>query len=177
MKKFLIATIAVVLCSTAVQAGEYLPYMGIDYVNMSPNVSARYPDNYNAGSLTAGVKFVDFGSIEFFAERAMKEKETVDDSVSRGRLYGFGVDGILNVYNLSQGAILASVGYGRISAKLKHNGKMLKDDGNDLRLGLGGELNPSENWGFRSMFRYSLTDSKAYKNAKEFSIGVRYYFY
>ena len=177
MKKFLIATIAAVLCSTAVQAGEYLPYMGIDYVNMNPNVSARYPDNYNAGSLTAGVKFVDFGSIEFFAERAMKEKETVDGAVSRGRVYGFGVDGILNAYNLSQGAILASVGYGRISAKLKHNGKMLKDDGNDLRLGLGGELNPSENWGFRSMFRYSLTDSKAYKNAKEFSIGVRYYFY
>lgn len=177
MKKFLIATIAAVLCSTAVQAGEYLPYMGIDYVNMNPNVNARYPDNYNTGSLVAGLKFVDFGSIEFFAERSMKEKESIGDVVSHGRLYGFGVDGILNAYNLSQGAILASVGYGRISAKLKHDGKMLKDDGNDLRLGLGGELNPSENWGFRSMFRYSLTDSKAYKNAKEFSLGVRYYFY
>ena len=177
MKKFLLATVAAVLCSTSVQAGEYLPYMGIDYINMSPNVSAKYPDNYNTGSLTAGVKFVDFGSIEFFAERSMKEKETVDGVVSRGRVYGFGVDGILNAYNLSQGAILASVGYGRISAKLKHNGEMLKDDGNDLRLGLGGELNPSEDWGFRTMFRYSLTDSKAYKNAKEFSIGVRYYFY
>jgi len=177
MKKLLLLTAAAVMISSSVNAGEYMPYMGIDYVNMSPNVNAKYPDNYNAGSLTAGVKFVDFGSIEFFAERAMKEKETVDDAVSRGRLYGFGVDGILNAYNLSQGAILASVGYGRISAKLKHNGAMLKDHGNDLRLGLGGELNPSENWGFRSMFRYSLTDSDAYKNSKEFSIGVRYYFY
>lgn len=177
MKKFLIATVAAVMCSTAVQAGEYLPYMGIDYVNMNPNVSARFPDNYNAGSLTAGVKFMDIGSIEFFAERSMKEKENVDGIVSRGRMYGFGVDGILNAYNLSQGTILASVGYGRISAKLKHNGEMTKDDGNDLRFGVGGELNPSENWGFRAMFRYSLTDSKAYKNAKEFTIGTRYYFY
>lgn len=176
MKKILIAAVAVLL-STAVQAGEYLPYVGVDYVNMNPNVNAKYPDNYNTGSLTAGMKFVDLGSIEFFAERSMKEKETVDGAVSRGRIYGFGVDGILNAYNLSQGAILASVGYGRISAKLKYNGVMLKDDGNDLRLGLGGELNPSENWGLRSMFRYSLTDSKAYKNAKEFTIGMRYYFY
>ena len=177
MKKLLLLTAAAVMFSASANAGEYMPYMGIDYVNLSPNVSAKYPDNYDTGSIMAGLKFVDFGAVEVFAERSLKKKEQVDGVMSRGRMYGFGIDGIINAYNLSQGAILASVGYGRISAKLKYNGEMLKDDGNDLRLGLGGELNPSENWGFRAMFRYSLTDSKAYKNAKEFSIGVRYYFY
>lgn len=177
MKKLLLLTAAAVMFSVSANAGEYMPYMGIDYVNMSPNVSAKYPDNYDAGSIMAGLKFVDFGAVEVFAERSLKKKESVDGVMSRGRMYGFGIDGIINAYNLSQGAILASVGYGRISAKLKYDGKMLKDDGNDLRLGLGGELNPSENWGFRAMFRYSLTDSKAYKNSKELTIGTRYYFY
>lgn len=177
MKKLLALTTAVMLCSTVSQAGEYLPYVGFDYVNMTPNVSAKYPDNYDIGSLMAGIKLVDMGSLEIFAERSMKVKETVDGITSRGRLYGFGADILMNVYNLSQGAILGSVGYGRISTKLKHDGITEKDDGNALRLGIGGELNPSPDWGFRAMYRYSLSDNRTYKNSKEFTIGARYYFY
>ncbi|MBR1600406.1 MAG: outer membrane beta-barrel protein [Alphaproteobacteria bacterium] len=177
MKKLLLLTAAAVMFSASANAGEYLPYVGFDYVNMSPNVSAKYPDSYDVGNIVAGLKFMDFGAVELFTERSLKKKETVDGVTSRGRIYGFGADVLLNAVNLSQGTILGSIGYGRISAKLKYNGKMLKDDGNDLRLGFGGELNPSPEWGFRAMFRYSLTDSKAYKNSKEMTIGARYYFY
>ncbi len=177
MKKFLLLTAVAVMSFTSVQAGEYMPYVGFDYVNMTPNVNARYPDNYDIGSFTAGLKLVDMGSLELFAERSLKEKETVGGVASRGRLYGFGADVLLNAVNLSQGTILGSVGYGRISSKLKYNGLTQKDDGNALRLGLGGELNPSPDWGFRAMYRYSISDNNNYKNSKEFTIGARYYFY
>ncbi|MBR2137015.1 MAG: porin family protein [Alphaproteobacteria bacterium] len=175
-KIFVLGALATLLMSSA-QAGEYMPYVGFDYVNMTPNVNDKMPDNYDIGSFNAGIKFVDLGSVELFAERSMREKETINGTVARGRLYGYGADLLMNAYNMSEGAVLASVGYGRMSTKLKYNGHAEKDTGNSLRLGLGGELNPTPEWGLRAMYRYSLSDSDAYKNAKEFSLGVRYYFY
>lgn len=178
MKKSLLVLSAVsALFISSAKAGEYMPYVGFDYVNMTPNVSDKMPDNYDIGSFNAGIKFVDIGSIEAFAERSMRAKETVNGTVARGRLYGYGGDLLVNAYNMSDGAILASVGYGRLSTKLKYDGHTEKSDGNALRLGVGGELNPAPEWGLRAMYRYSLTDSDAYKNSKEFSFGVRYYFY
>ena len=161
----------------AVSAGEYLPYVGFDYVNMTPNVNDRYPDNYDIGSIVAGVKFEDLASIEAFAERSMREKRTIGNVTARGRLYGYGADVLANLYSVSDSSLLASVGYGRISSKVKYDGHTQKDSGNALRLGVGGEINPTPEWGFRAMYRYSLADSDAFKNAKEFTIGARYYFY
>lgn len=177
MKKSLAvaALCGVMLCSGA-EAREYFPYVGFDYVNMTPNVSDRMPDNYNIGNLTAGFKLVDFGALEFFAGRSLKEKNTVDGNVSRGRMYGYGADMLFNAYTAPEAALLLSVGYGRMSTKLKYNGSTDKDTANTLRLGFGGEINPSPVWGFRAMFRYSLSDGDAYNNAKEFTLGARYYF-
>ena len=179
MKKILMMSVAgvVLLAAQAVKAGEYLPYVGFDYVNMTPNVNDRYPDNYDIGSVTAGVKFVDLATIEAFAERSMREKRTIDNVTARGRLYGYGADVLAKLYNVSDSSLLASVGYGRISSKVKYNGHTQKDSGNTLRLGVGGEINPTPEWGFRAMYRYSLSDSDAFKNSKEFTIGARYYFY
>ena len=36
-----------------------------------------FAENYDLGSLTAGVKFVDYGSLEFFAERSLQEKKVM----------------------------------------------------------------------------------------------------
>ncbi|MBP5352290.1 MAG: porin family protein [Alphaproteobacteria bacterium] len=179
MKKLLLMAVATtaLFASQAANAGEYMPYVGFDYVNMTPNVSDRFPNNYDIGSIVAGVKFVDLGSIEAFAERSMQEKKKFDNSVIRGRVYGYGLDLLGNIYNVSDASILGTIGYGRISAKLKYNGAGEKDTGNTLRLGVGGEINPTPEWGFRAMYRYSLSDSDAFKNAKEFTIGARYYFY
>jgi len=176
-KSILLAAVGGLLAATSVQAGEYLPYVGFDYVNRTLNVSDVYPDNYDIGNINAGVKFVDFGSLELFAERSMREKKKFLGNTVRGRLYNYGADFLLNGYNFSEGAILGSVGYGRVSTKLKLNGHKAKDTGNTLRFGLGGEFNPTPEWGFRAMYRYSLSDSNAFANSKEFSIGARYYFY
>lgn len=176
MKKSLVIA-AMMMAASAAQAGEYVPYVGFDYVNMSPNVSDRYPNNYDIGNFNAGIKLPELGSLELFAERSLREKESVDGHVARGRLYGYGVDVLVNGWNFTEGAILGSVGYGRISSRLKYDGKNSKDTANMLRLGLGGELNPTPEWGFRAMFRYALGDGDNFANAKEFSIGARYYFY
>jgi hypothetical protein len=178
MKKSLfVASLGVALLSTSLaSAGEYLPYIGADYVNMTPNVKDVMPDNYNLGSFVAGVRFVDIASIEAFAERSMREKNTIGNTVTRGRIYGYGADVLFNAYSLPESAILFSVGYGRLSTKLKYNGVADNDKANALRFGVGGEINPVPEWGFRAMFRYSLVDGDAFSNAKEFTLGARYYF-
>ena len=178
MKKSLLAAVACgALFAASAQAGEYMPYVGFDYVNRTLNVADQYPDNYDIGNINAGVKFVDLGSVEFFAERSMREKKSFFGNTARGRLYSWGADVLVNGYNFSEGAILGSIGYGRVNTKTKFNGNTQKESGNALRLGLGGEFNPTPDWGFRAMYRYSLADSDAYANSKEFSIGARYYFY
>lgn len=178
MKKSLLVAVACsALFATAAQAGEYMPYVGFDYVNRTLNVADQYPDNYDIGNINAGVKFVDLGSVEFFAERSMRQKKSFLGNTARGRLYTWGGDVLVNGYNFSEGAILGSIGYGRVNTKTKFNGNTKKESGNALRLGFGGEFNPTPDWGFRVMYRYSLTDSEAFANSKEFSIGARYYFY
>jgi hypothetical protein len=157
-------------------AGEYKFYVGGDYVNSTYNVSGVYPDNYDIGNFVGGINFVDVASLELFMQHSMKEKETVNGITSHGKTYGYGADLYVNAYNLSEGAILGSVGYGRIYSKLKYNGKKEHDTANTLRLGVGGEWKVSDVWSFRSMFRYSLAKGDNFSNAKEFTMGARYYF-
>ena len=176
-KKLLLLTGVTALFFNNANAGEYLPYVGFDYVNRTLNVADKMPDNYDIGNINAGLKFSDMASIELFAERSMREKKTYNGNTARGRLYNFGVDALLNAYNFSEGSILGTIGYGRVHTKLKYNGRTQKDSGNALRFGFGGEINPTPEWGFRAMYRYSIADSDAFANSKEFSIGARYYFY
>ena len=176
-KSLLIIGSMVFMVTTAANAGEYMPYVGFDYVNMTPHVNDNYPDNYDIGSINGGVKFMDLGAVELFAERSMREKKNTDSGTSRGRIYGWGADVLVNGWNFNEGAILGSIGYGRMSVKLKNNHDSRNEKENVLRLGMGGELNPTPEWGFRAMFRYSLANGDAYPNSKEFSLGARYYFY
>ncbi len=175
MKKMLLTALAVVFCAFEAQA-QLRPYVGFDYVNMTPNLRDNLPDNYDIGNLNAGVAYSDVGALEVFIERSMREKRNIGNAVTRGRLFGWGGDLLINGFSFSQGAILGSVGYGRFTTKTRAQYGTEEEKGNALRLGVGGELNPTLNWGFRAMFRYSLADSDAFKNAKEFSIGARYYF-
>lgn len=176
MKKFLLVTTAAMFFVFNAQA-ELKPYVGFDYVNMTPNLRDNLPDNYDIGSVNAGVAYDNYGALEIFAERSMREKRNIGNMVSRGRLFGWGGDVLVNGFSFSQGAILGSVGYGRFTTKTKGEYGAEEKKGNVLRFGVGGELNPTPNWGFRAMFRYSFADSDAFKNAKEFALGARYYFY
>lgn len=180
-KSFVVSAVSAFLLSSAAVAGEYYPYVGLDYASMAPDFSGKYdsiaPENYDFGSLNAGLKFVDLGSVEVFAKRSLREKNSYNGNVSRGRFYGYGIDLLYNAYNLTDATLLASIGYERLSSKLKFNGSTDKDDGNAVRLGIGGEINPTPEWGFRAMYRYSFSDSDAFDATREFSLGLRYYFY
>lgn len=176
MKKFLLTALAVAFCAFNAQA-QLRPYVGFDYVNMTPNLRDNLPDNYDIGSINAGFAYADAGALEIFAERSMREKRNIGGMVTRGRLFGWGGDLLISGFSFNgQGSLLGSIGYGRFTTKTRAEHGTEEEKGNALRLGLGGELNPTYNWGFRAMFRYSLADSDAFKNAKEFSIGARYYF-
>ena len=177
MKKtgLLIAAVAA-LVSAQSFAGEYKFYTGGDYVNSTYNVSGVYPDNYDIANFVGGINLVDMGSLELFLQHSLKEKETVGGITSHGKTYGYGADLYINAYNLSEGAILGSIGYGRIYSKLKYGDSKEKDTANTLRLGVGGEWKVSNDWSLRSMFRYSLAKGDNFSNAKEFTMGARYYF-
>ena len=54
--------------------------------------------------------------------------------------------------------------------------RSFNEEGNGLRLGIGGQINPLPSLGIRAMFRYTVTDMDAVKNMKEVTVGVRYYF-
>lgn len=177
MKKIgLMALAAAAFLANQANAGEYKFYTGGDYVNSTYNVEGVYPDNYDIANFVAGINFVDVASVELFLQHSLKEKENVNGITSHGKAYGYGADVYVNAYNLSEGAILGSIGYGRIYSKLKYNGKKEKDPANTLRLGVGGEWKVSDTWTFRSMFRYSLAKGDNFSNAKEFTMGARYYF-
>ncbi|MBQ9271530.1 MAG: outer membrane beta-barrel protein [Alphaproteobacteria bacterium] len=177
MKKSLLLASVAMLFAGVVNAGQLTPYVGFDYVNMAPNVADSLPENYDIGNINAGLRYEGAGALEVFAERSMREKSNNGNNVTRGRLYGYGADLLINGYDFSQASILGSVGYGRFTTKMRDQGGTRDETGNSLRFGVGGEINPTLNWGFRAMFRYSFSDSDAYKNAKEFSLGARYYFY
>lgn len=176
MKKLGLIALALAMFATQANAGEYKFYTGGDYVNSTYNVPGVYPDNYDIGNVVAGINFVDVASVELFLQRSLKEKENIGGISSNGRTYGYGADLFVNAYNLSEGAILGSIGYGRIYSKLKFDAGSQKDTENALRLGVGGEWKVSNDWSLRSMFRYSIAKGDNFKNAKEFTLGARYYF-
>lgn len=175
-KNGLLALTTVMLLAIQANAGEYKFYTGGDYVNSTFNVSGVYPDNYDIANFVGGINFVDVASLELFLQHSMTEKENVNGATSHGKTYGYGADLYVNAYNLSEGAILGSIGYGRIYSKLKYKENKEKDTANTLRLGVGGEWKVSNDWSLRSMFRYSFAKGDNFSNAKEFSVGARYYF-
>ncbi|MBR1825299.1 MAG: outer membrane beta-barrel protein [Alphaproteobacteria bacterium] len=177
MKKSLLFAATALLFASVANAGPLTPYVGFDYVNMAPNVADSLPENYDVGSINAGLRYDNAGALELFYSRSMREKSNNGNMVTRGRLNGYGADLLISGYDFSQASILGSVGYGRFTTKMRDQGGNRNETGNVVRLGVGGEINPTLNWGFRAMFRYSLADSEAFKNAKEFSVGARYYFY
>ena len=86
--------------------------------------------------------------------------------------------------NLGIVEVLSSIGYGYYNADVSRfvsingssNHKSYNEEGNGLRFGLGGQVNPLPSIGIRAMYRYTMTDMDTVKNMQEFTVGVRYYF-
>ena len=195
MKK--IGLLAAALCLFSADAGAAFvsPYVGADYNYSSLNFGREsedfYADNFNSLGVVAGVKLLSFLSVEGFYQQSENKDNTVrnhfvegDEFSTKLKLKSYGVDLVGDVLNLGIVEILSSVGYGYYDADVTNtvniNGvggrRSFNEEGNGLRLGIGGQINPLPSLGFRAMFRYIVTDMDAVKNMKEVTVGVRYYF-
>lgn len=195
MKK--IGLLAAALCLSSADAGAAFvsPYVGADYNYSSLNFGREsedfYADNFNSLGVVAGVKLLSFLSVEGFYQQSENKDNTVrnyfvegDEFSTKLKLKSYGVDLVGDVLNLGIVEILSSVGYGYYDADVTNavniNGvggrRSFNEEGNGLRLGIGGQINPLPSLGIRAMFRYTMTDMDAVKNMKEVTVGVRYYF-
>ena len=195
MKK--IGLLAAALCLFSADAGAAFvsPYVGADYNYSSLNFGREsedfYADNFNSLGVVAGVKLLSFLSVEGFYQQSENKDNTVRNHIVEGdefstklKLKSYGVDLVGDVLNLGIVEILSSVGYGYYDADVTNtvniNGvggrRSFNEEGNGLRLGIGGQINPLPSLGIRAMFRYTVTDMDAVKNMKEVTVGVRYYF-
>ena len=195
MKK--IGLLAAALCLFSADAGAAFvsPYVGADYNYSSLNFGREsedfYADNFNSLGVVAGVKLLSFLSVEGFYQQSENKDNTVrnhfvegDEFSTKLKLKSYGVDLVGDVLNLGIVEILFSVGYGYYDADVTNtvniNGvggrRSFNEEGNGLRLGIGGQINPLPSLGIRAMFRYTVTDMDAVKNMKEVTVGVRYYF-
>ena len=195
MKK--IGLLAAALCLFSADAGAAFvsPYVGADYNYSSLNFGREsedfYADNFNSLGVVAGVKLLSFLSVEGFYQQSENKDNTVrnhfvegDEFSTKLKLKSYGVDLVGYVLNLGIVEILSSVGYGYYDADVTNtvniNGvggrRSFNEEGNGLRLGIGGQINPLPSLGIRAMFRYNVTDMDAVKNMKEVTVGVRYYF-
>ena len=195
MKK--IGLLAAALCLFSADAGAAFvsPYVGADYNYSSLNFGREsedfYADNFNSLGVVAGVKLLSFLSVEGFYQQSENKDNTVrnhfvegDEFSTKLKLKSYGVDLVGDVLNLGIVEILSSVGYGYYDTDVTNtvniNGvggrRSFNEEGNGLRLGIGGQINPLPSLGIRAMFRYTVTDMDAVKNMKEVTVGVRYYF-
>lgn len=195
MKK--IGLLAAALCLFSADAGAAFvsPYVGADYNYSSLNFGREsedfYADNFNSLGVVAGVKLLSFLSVEGFYQQSENKDNTVrnhfvegDEFSTKLKLKSYGVDLVGDVLNLGIVEILSSVGYGYYDADVTNtvniNGvggrRSFNEEGNGLRLGIGGQINPLPSLGIRAMFRYTVTDMDAVKNMKEVTVGVRYCF-
>lgn len=195
MKK--LGILAVLFCLFSHEAGAFLlsPYVGADYnygkLNFGSKTEDMYADKLGALGLAAGVKVLSMVSVEGFYQRSENKENSsrnffVDGDAVKTKLQleSYGVDLVGDVLNLGVVEVLSSIGYGYYTADVSRfvmvNGttghKNYTEEGNGLRFGLGGQVNPTPSIGIRAMFRYTVTDMDAVKNMQEFTVGLRYYF-
>jgi len=174
MKKFYLSLMATMFAFNA-HAFVVSPHVGIDYVSTTPNGYGDL-DSLNGVSVNVGVKALGFLSVEAYYQRFL----TTDAAYkTRTNPKTYGIDAVFDTLNLGLVEVLTTVGVGKYElngGKLDHK---IKDfEGKTYRAGFGAQLNPTPSIGIRAMYRYVFPEDKFLKkNAQEFTVGVRYYFF
>lgn len=195
MKKYILSTALLCLLSNNAEALFISPYVGADYnyskLNFGGKTENLYADSFGSLGAVAGVKLLSMVSVEGFYQRSENKSNSVsnyfvagDEVTTKLQLESYGVDLVGDVLNLGIVEVLSSIGYGYYNADVSRfvsingssNHKSYNEEGNGLRFGLGGQVNPLPSIGIRAMYRYTMTDMDTVKNMQEFAVGVRYYF-
>lgn len=195
MKKYILSVALLCLLSNNAEALFISPYVGADYnyskLNFGGKTENLYADSLGSLGAVAGVKLLSMVSVEGFYQRSENKSNSAsnyfvngDEVTTKLQLESYGVDLVGDVLNLGIVEVLSSIGYGYYNADVSRfvsingssNHKSYNEEGNGLRFGLGGQVNPLPSIGIRAMYRYTMTDIDTVKNMQEFAVGVRYYF-
>lgn len=195
MKKYILSAALLCLLSNNAEALFISPYVGADYnyskLNFNSKTENLCADSFGSLRAVAGVKLLSMVSVEGFYQRSENKSNSAsnyfvagDEVTTKLQLESYGVDLVGDVLNLGIVEVLSSIGYGYYNADVSRfvsingssNHKSYNEEGNGLRFGLGGQVNPLPSIGIRAMYRYTMTDMDTVKNMQEFTVGVRYYF-
>lgn len=195
MKKYILSAALLCLLSNNAEALFISPYVGADYnyskLNFGSKTENLYADSFGSLGAVAGVKLLSMVSVEGFYQCSENRSNSAsnyfvagDEVTTKLQLESYGVDLVGDVLNLGIVEVLSSIGYGYYNADVSRfvsingssNHKSYNEEGNGLRFGLGGQVNPLPSIGIRAMYRYTMTDMDTVKNMQEFTVGVRYYF-
>ena len=195
MRKFLMAATAMLFAADSAEAFILSPYIGVDYNYSSLDYGKAeedlYADSFNSFGVAAGVKLLNWVAVEGFYQQSENKDNKVsgyfvdgDEFSTKLKLKAYGVDLVGDVLNLGLVEILSSVGYGYYEADVTNGfsfggvggSRNFTEEGNGVRFGLGGQINPTSYIGIRVMYRYTVTDMDTIKNMQEVTVGLRYSF-
>ncbi len=187
MKKTLLLAGAAVLLSSNVQAMEWKPYVGLDYVYSMVDLAegdSYFEDKLNAFAVSAGTRFhKNFGMEAFYQRSEEGEKKFFETVKAKDKYQAYGVDfiGYMPLGCEQKFELLGSLGLGYydVDASVKEGGYKLSsysDTGIGYRIGAGMQYNLTENMSARVMARYVDTDIDALDNIVDVTAGIRYSF-
>ena len=189
MKKVMLLASAAILLSTAVQAAEINPYMGLDYAYSKADYKTdkatwdeSLKEDYNSLAFNLGMRPSQYFSLEGFFQQSAEAKG--DKSSARiygdrikSKFYAFGLDayGYLPV-GCDGLSLLGTVGLANYNFKVESDAGSNDKNHMGYRAGLGLQYDMNENWAMRLVGRYSYIDSREVDNLQEVVAGIRYTF-
>ena len=191
MKKTLLLAGVASLFAMNVNAVEFKPYVGLDYVysdaGMKDNLDELYESKYNSFKFDLGAKLNKNFGLEFFYQQSGEEDKNFDigaplEVSTKFKAYGVDAIGYLPLTDKLEG--LGSIGFAKYDFEAEYNvigyGKDTKDEDNlGMRFGLGLQYNITDNVAVNGMARYiklNDSDDDAIEDITEFSVGARYTF-
>ena len=188
-KALLLAGAACVLClSTPAKAQQMFghkiePYIGADYIFTSADFKKAgnlLKEDYNGGAVNIGTRLGKYAGLEAYYQMTGERKakhESGSDLKSKFRSYGLDLFGYLPLGCADKVDLLASVGAGNYTLKVKGDptGEYDKDH-MGYRFGVGAQYNFNEHVSARVMGRYTYVDTKYLDSLMEVNAGLRYTF-
>lgn len=188
-KALLLAGAACVLClSTPAKAQQMFgheiePYIGADYIFTSADFKKAgnlLKEDYNGGAVNIGTRLGKYAGLEAYYQMTGERKakhESGSDLKSKFRSYGLDLFGYLPLGCADKVDLLASVGAGNYTLKVKGDptGEYDKDH-MGYRFGIGAQYNFNEHVSARVMGRYTYVDTKYLDSLMEVNAGLRYTF-
>lgn len=195
MKKTLLLAGVASLFAMNVNAVEFKPYVGLDYVysdaGMKDNLDEAYESKYNSFKFDLGAKLNKNFGLEFFYQQSGEEDKKhatasilgADAEISTEfKAYGVDAIGYLPLTDKLEG--LGSIGFAKYDFEAEYNligvAKEKQDEDNiGIRFGLGLQYNITDNVAVNGMARYVKiddSDDDVIEDITEFSIGARYSF-